>query len=69
MGVVSSPNDEAFISMFLEDHLLPLRRIYSVYNRETVRKWRKDGLPTHKVEGLGICFRPSELKSYIDARA
>ena len=65
---MSKDKNAAFISMFLDDHLLPLRRIYSVYNRETVRKWRKDGLPTHRVDGLGICFRPSELKTYIDAR-
>lgn len=60
---------DALVSFFVLDILTPIRRLYGIASRETFRKLRSRGLKVYKVQDLGNCVRPSELKKFLDDTA
>jgi hypothetical protein len=67
--IVDEGEFPALAALVLADVLIPERKLHGVYSRTTLWKMRKDGLPSYKVPNLGTCFRPSELKHYLECRA
>ncbi len=60
---------EGLVAMFLADALVPIRKLQGVISRTTFHRFRKDGLDTYHVVGLGVCIRPSELIQYLNDRS
>lgn len=59
----------ALASLVLADVLIPERKLHGIYSRTTLWKLRKAGLPCYKVPAVGTCFKPSELKAFLECRA
>ena len=60
-------NTEALAGLILTDSLIPERFFYHIYGGRTkFSEWRQKGLTVYYRNGRP-CYRPSELKAFIDS--
>lgn len=57
---------EQLSALFVADAPAPVRAFYGIYgSRATFCRWRKQGLATFHIEGMGTSVIPSELVTYL----
>lgn len=57
---------EQLSALFVADAPAPVRAFYGIYgSRATFHRWRKQGLATFRVEGMGSALIPSELVAFL----
>lgn len=59
------PTPEGLVAACVMDLLVPIRRMFGVYPRTAFYRWQQQGLRLHKVPGMGVCVKPSELQAFM----